>query len=442
MDNDWQKPFKLAVEASRAGNHEYAELLLSTALLEAEDFGKADERYIITLVGLTDVLTKQFKFRRAEKTGRQILDIFREIHGTEHLSYADSAFRLGQIYHMQQKYGQAEPLYKAALSIKTKQLGGDNASVLQVLHAYADLLNQTHRELEAENLRACAQKAAQARQSNNSLNAVQPTPPPSQTNNQTPAAAGASEHAAWSAKVRFDAAAAEVPNKVPALSYEELEEKAEAAFASGQYDKALEFWNQAISQAEGFAAKDARLGKALDKAGEVLFAMEKFGQAEMIWGRSLQLKISLYGSNHPNVADTGHHLAGLHYLMGRYTEAENYARKCLQVYSIAYGKSHASVALCHHNLATLFHVQGRYAEAETEYNHCINIRKVALGPTHKDTMHAEKGLADLLKTLGRDKEAEQVSAKANGLVTGSWKALKLDASEALQPSPPKEPRRR
>ncbi|MDX1986110.1 MAG: tetratricopeptide repeat protein [Candidatus Obscuribacter sp.] len=421
-------------EAMDSGNYELAEALWSNALLEAEEFGESDERLIQTLQRLSETYIKQGKYRRAEKPARQILGTYEQLHGREHIKSGMAANTLAEIYHLQQKYGQAEPLYKMALSIKTKKLGASAPEVLKILQNYADLLQKTHREAEAENLLKCARQSqtSDKRRSRQNMKgiataAVSEPSPPSEFELQA--------RQPLRAHVRFDANPTTTPKaktiSEQARNYEELEKLAEEAYAGRNFDQSLDYWNQAVLLAESFPAKDARLCRALDRVGEILCASERFGQAEMVWGRSLQLKISILGSNHPAVAYTGNHLAGLHYLLGRYSEAEAYAKKCLQVYKIAHGTNHPSVALCLHNLASLYHVQGRYAEAEQSYKSSLSIRKKLLGADHPDTISVTKAYADLLKILGRDREAQELNSNANGFITGSWKTVKVPTHETL-----------
>lgn len=436
MDNDWRKLMEKGKEAMDSGNYELAEALWSNALLEAEEFGESDERLIQTLEGLLQAYLRQGKYRRAEKPARQILETYQQLHGREHIISGMAANTLAEIYHLQQKYGQAEPLYKMSLSIKTKKLGVSAPEVLKILQNYADLLQKTHREAEAENLLKCARQSqtSDKRRSRQNMKglataAVSVSEPSAPSNFELQASQPLRAH------VRFDANPTAAPKaktiSEQSKSYEELEKLAEEAYAGRNFEQALEHWNQAVLLAESFPAKDARLCRALDRVGEILCAGERFGQAERVWGRSLQLKISILGSNHPAVAYTGNHLAGLHYLLGRYSEAEAYAKKCLQVYKIAHGSNHPSVALCFHNLASLYHVQGRYTEAEQSYKSSLSIRKELLGADHPDTISVTKAYADLLKILGRDREAQELNSTANGFISGSWKTVKVPTHETL-----------
>ena len=188
------------------------------------------------------------------------------------------------------------------------------------------------------------------------------------------------------------------------------------------------------STRDGFAvrAADAAVpGVTLDRIGETLYRLEKYGQAEMAWGRSLQSKLRVLGSNHPAVAVTANNLAGLHYLMGRYSEAESYTLKCIEIYENGLGPEHPNVAICLHNLASLHHVQGKYQDAEPYYKRTLEIRIKSLGAEHPDTLRVSKHYADLLKTLGRNSEADNLSTRATGLISGVWKTIDIPESEAL-----------
>ena len=401
MSNEWSRLVEKARAAGAVGNYEYAEVIWANALLEAEEFGAKDERMLQTLQGLRDAYLKQGKFRKAEGPARQILEFNRDLHGNEHLATAMAANGLAEIFNFQQKYGQAEPLYKMALSLATRILGSSSAEVLTILEQYAHLLQKTYREAEADNLLRCLKQAQSGGTSINT--AAEPV------NNST-SANGTSQ------------------------SFEEFEKLGEEAYAKQQWDTALEFWNQALNLSESFDVSDCRRCVALDRVGELLCAKDLFGQAEMTWGRSLQLKIAMLGPNHPSVAYTGNHLAGLHYLMGRYSEAESCAKKCLRVFKMAFGTNHPAVAMCFCNLASLYHVQARYPEAEQNYKAALTIRKKVFGVDHQDTRSLTKSYADLLKTLGRDREADELNSDANGFISGSWKVVKLADNQVLSPS--------
>jgi tetratricopeptide (TPR) repeat protein len=64
---------------------------------------------------------------------------------------------LAELYRVQGRHAEAEPLYRRALAIREKTLGPDHPDVATVLVNYAALLRETGRGAEAEKLEARAQ---------------------------------------------------------------------------------------------------------------------------------------------------------------------------------------------------------------------------------------------------------------------------------------------
>jgi tetratricopeptide (TPR) repeat protein len=425
MESDWRRYYALAENAVRDGNYDYAETMWQAALQEAEEFGQADHRLALTYEGLGEVYWYQGKFRQAERPAKQALEIYQRLRGDDHLEVGMAAHNLAMVYHAQQRYGQAEPLYKIAMSIKTKALGAKDPDVMRLLDSYADLLQKTHREAEAAHLKSCIESTSSGRWSRTKSSMPLPEPEPAPV-------------AAATAAAGVGAAVAQQPSKgsEPAVelkqeSWEMYNASAERAYAVEDFTTALSLWNQALNIAENFSPEDARFVHSLDRIGEVLYKLEKYGQAEMAWGRSLQSKLRVLGGNHPAVAVTANNLAGLHYLLGRYSEAESYTKKCIEIYENGLGPDHPNVAICLHNLASLNHVQGKYQEAEPHYKRTLEIRNKTLGAEHPDTQRVSKHYADLLKTLGRNNEADNLSTRATGLISGVWKTIDIPESESL-----------
>jgi hypothetical protein len=50
---------------------------------------------------------------------------------------------------MRHRFGEAEPLYQRALSIRETRLGPNHPGLARTLHSYAFLLNRTYRKLQA-----------------------------------------------------------------------------------------------------------------------------------------------------------------------------------------------------------------------------------------------------------------------------------------------------
>ena len=110
----WETYMAAGVKAYQQGNYPKAERQLEAALKEAEGFGPQDPRL------------------------------------------ATSLNDLGEVYRLQGKYAEAEPLYKRSLAIYEKALGPEHPNVATSLENYAALLRKTGRSDEATEMEARA----------------------------------------------------------------------------------------------------------------------------------------------------------------------------------------------------------------------------------------------------------------------------------------------
>jgi tetratricopeptide (TPR) repeat protein len=111
----WDSMMADAAKAYQQADYAQAEKLLLAALQEAEKFGEQDPRF------------------------------------------AASLNNLAELYRVQAKYAQAEPLYQRALAILEKALGPEHPNVAAVLENYAALLHKLNQDAEADKMEARAQ---------------------------------------------------------------------------------------------------------------------------------------------------------------------------------------------------------------------------------------------------------------------------------------------
>ena len=115
-----EKSNAAGVKAYRQGLYAEAERQFKAALSEAERFGEQDRRF------------------------------------------ATSLNNLAELYRVQGKYVEAEPLYKRSLAIREKALGPEHPNVATSLKNYAVLLRKMDRDAEAKKMEARA-KAIRAK---------------------------------------------------------------------------------------------------------------------------------------------------------------------------------------------------------------------------------------------------------------------------------------
>jgi len=132
----------------------------------------------------------------------------------------------------------------------------------------------------------------------------------------------------------------------------------------------------------------------------------RYAEAEPLYQRSLAIRETALGRDHPALATSLNNLAGLYYRQGRYAEAEPLYQRSLTILQKAHGRDHPDVAISLNNLAALYDSQGRYAEAEPLYQHSFAISEKTLGRDHPDVAHSLINLALLYQSQARYAEAE------------------------------------
>ncbi|MBU6452416.1 MAG: tetratricopeptide repeat protein [Cyanobacteria bacterium REEB67] len=196
--NIWLPLFEQAKEASISGDWQQAESYLSQGAKLALYFGENDERLLMTLEGLADMLQKQDKHHQAQPVLENIRDIkianlgrlnpdvaeannnlarshyyagsydaaeaaafectqiYEKLYGPEHLSVATSLGNIGMLYHLQGRLPDAEKAYKRGVAIRTKRQGANHPETLKLIQNYANLLRDLKRDEEANHLQALA----------------------------------------------------------------------------------------------------------------------------------------------------------------------------------------------------------------------------------------------------------------------------------------------
>jgi tetratricopeptide (TPR) repeat protein len=90
---------------------------------------------------------------------------------------------------------------------------------------------------------------------------------------------------------------------------------------------------------------------------------------------------------------------------GKDTEADPLYKQCLEIWEKVFGSDHPNVAQSLNNLADLYRIQGKYTEAEPLYNQALDIFKRALGPDHPYVAIVCENIEKCLKELGKEDEA-------------------------------------
>lgn len=268
-ENDWQGLNRRGVEAYKQGRYPDAEELLSAALTEAEKLGKEDSRL------------------------------------------AASLNNLAAVYRAQHKYGEAEPLYKRALTILKEALGHEHPDVAANLNN----LGRLYYEIA---------KQADARLAENLLSSPQ----------------------------ILD----------PATSYQL---QVQISFREHKYAEAEPLFKQALRIQEKTLRQDhPDLAMTLIHLADLYFAQGMYKKAGPLYSRTLAIQEETFGAEHINVSDTVYRMALMYKLQKKYLKSEPFFLRALSIREGILGPEHNEVGEILANYASLLRRMGRKDEAK------------------------------------------------------------------------------
>ncbi len=144
---------RLAASYFTRGNYTQAQVIYERILVHRlNQVGTSDTALVADFNNLAGVLVAQEKYNQAEPFMRRavsILDVAKEV---EPLKVAEALSLLATIYTRQDKLAESEPLIKRALEIRRANLSAEHPDVAQTLSDYAKLLRKMQREEEAETM--------------------------------------------------------------------------------------------------------------------------------------------------------------------------------------------------------------------------------------------------------------------------------------------------
>jgi tetratricopeptide (TPR) repeat protein len=187
-------------------------------------------------------------------------------------------------------------------------------------------------------------------------------------------------------------------------------------FEIGDYQRAEEMQRRALEIRKSLhGERHPEVADSLSFLGEALFGLGRYGLAAELHQQALDLRRELHGEAHPDVAASLHRLtmAVTWATADRGPESEKRWREAVELRRKTLGSDHLETAETLYMLAmALWHGDDRDVESEELFNNVLRIRRAAHGDEHPDVAHALDGLALPLTTMSRFEEAEDVLNEA------------------------------
>jgi tetratricopeptide (TPR) repeat protein len=393
--------------------------------------------------------------------------------GVDHPDVGVLAHNLAMLHHMQNKYMEAEPLYKKAMTIRTKALGSKHPEVMRLLLSYADLLEKTHRQAEAEHLKQCIDGVSTGRWTRSGRWTVFSTT--SKAADIAPATApvtgkGAESAAIAMAQIRKMAGQAKPQGSQPAMPPGSNTATPDPQISQAEGDlarfKAMHAQGEETQQLEAVPLREVKTlrppqapeprpaaplphlapqpqpirlpqpqsaqsslpprqqPRSSDHDGthanswtsfrtfaEQSTRENNFIVAEQLWRNAL-LEAEHLGPLDPRLALTLDALSEVLAKQQKYDAAEVFTRRAIDIKVNAVGRNHVAVAHSTSALAKLFYSKGEYKQAVSLAKECIRIYEIVAGPDHPDTACAVYNLALIYHFKNAIHDAEKAYQRA------------------------------
>ncbi|KAK7249950.1 hypothetical protein SO694_00005536 [Aureococcus anophagefferens] len=145
-----------------------------------------------------------------------------------------------------------------------------------------------------------------------------------------------------------------------------------------------------------FGAGSIDHARAMEGLAMVLYAQEKYKEAEPIFRDSMRLKEERLSHNDPELGPLLSYMSLCLERQGNFEDAVGPSRRALEIREAQLGPDHPDVAKLLNTQANLHYAQGRYEHADPLYRRALHITERRMGEKHPDVATALNNLASLL----------------------------------------------
>ena len=302
------------------------------------------------------------RYPEAEQLFRQSVQEREKVLGKEHINTLRSKYRLAVTLHQQQKYPEAEQLFRQSVQEREKVLGKEHIDTLRSKYRLALTLHEQQKYPEAEQL---------FRQSVQEQEKVL-----------------GKEHidTLWS-KYRL----------------------AVTLYQQQKYPEAEQLFRQSVQEQEKVLGKeDIDTLRSKYWLALTLHHQQKYPEAEQLFRQSVQEREKVLGKEDIDTLWSNYWLAVTLYQQQKYPEAEQLFRQSVQEQEKVLGKEHIDTLWSKYWLAVTLHHQQKYPEAEQLFRQSVQEQEKVLGKEYIDTLWSKYRLAVTLHHQQKYPEAEQL----------------------------------
>lgn len=185
-----------------------------------------------------------------------------------------------------------------------------------------------------------------------------------------------------------------------------LSELADLAHALGDYNKAIEYYEQALAgYLKNYGEDHPDVAISRNNLGATWDALGEYEKAIGYYEQALASDLATYGEDHPDVAIDHNNLGMAWLALGEYEKAIVYLEKALASDLKTYGEDHPQVATYYNNLGGAWHALGEYERANDYLALALAGFEKVMGANHPSTRGVRANYQQLLADI-QDQEAE------------------------------------
>ena len=127
---------------------------------------------------------------------------------------------------------------------------------------------------------------------------------------------------------------------------------------------------------------------------------------------ALEIRLAVFGKDHPKVATSYLKVANAERLLGKYSQADATYLKALNIWKPIFGEAHAATCPCFFGMAENYRAQERYNDANVLYTLIVSVIAIAFGESHPLVGTYVVGHAKNLAILGSYSESKVMAQRA------------------------------
>jgi serine/threonine protein kinase len=186
-----------------------------------------------------------------------------------------------------------------------------------------------------------------------------------------------------------------------------------SAMVTGQLERALELGRSALGiRRTVFGPDHPAVAEVLHELGAIQIRLGSFADAERLILESLDIRRTALGPSHPDVATSQYDLAMVQLTLGDLDQARDLVQSSLEIYLAAYGDGHHATIVARMMLVEIKRREGEYAEAERLARKNLEGMRALFPRSHPRVATALHELGYSLYQKGVYAEAEPFLAEA------------------------------